>query len=83
MALVEAVFGEFHHQVKNLRRDLFADTFGLGTLHELFPIANDDIHLLFPHGFAEIVGFGHLESRHRRGDEHNLLLIDDNAVSIF
>jgi hypothetical protein len=54
----------------------------LRPLDELLPLGRHDLLLLLSHGASQDVGFAERVSGHRRGDLHDLLLVDDDAVGL-
>ena len=82
VALVEAVAGEGLDLVPEVRRLLRRHASAGGAVDELRLHLGHDVGLLLAHGLAQRVRVGHAEARHRHGDQHHLLLVDDDAVGL-
>ena len=83
MRLVKAVLPEFLDQVVDVLGDALRYLARLCSLEELFLHRVDDLHLLLSHRLPELVGLREAEAAHDLGDEHHLLLVDDDAQRIF
>ncbi|KAF5032541.1 hypothetical protein DSECCO2_616190 [anaerobic digester metagenome] len=83
MAFIEAVFGEFFHQVEDFRGDFPGNTVLDGAFNKLFFVTGNDLLFLLAHGFSEVIRLGQFKPRHVGGNTHHLLLIEDDAVGIF
>ena len=89
MGLVEGIFGEIHHFPVNLQSHLFRNPPADAARHPFFRISVDEVvpfffhHslLLFAHGPAYQVAAAHGVAAQIPDDLHDLLLVDDAAVS--
>ena len=80
---VEAVPGEFRHQVENLL-GLFGGNLSHGASgQEFFALRRHFGVILFAHGAAQNVRFAERKARQAVGDLHDLFLIEDDAVGFF
>ena len=78
--LVEAVTGEFLHQVEDIAGNLFVDALLRGAGDENLPLLGHLLGLLLAHGAAQQVGAAQRVAGHILGDLHHLFLVDDDAV---
>ena len=80
---VEAVAGEFGHQIENAL-GLFRRNFVRGAAgQEFLALRGHLVAILLAHGAAQDVGFAEREAGQAIGDLHHLLLIEDDAVGLF
>ena len=81
--LVEAVAGEFFHQIENADGFLVGNFIFLAAGKELGALGGHFFFFLLAHGAAENVGFAEGEAGQAIGDLHDLFLIEDDAVGFF
>ncbi len=82
MALVEAVAGETFPVIENGFGDLAINAVFYRPFHKLFMVLGNFVFLLFCNGLAELVGLRGFVTRHVHCQEHDLLLVNRNAVSL-
>ena len=78
--LIEAVAGEFFHQVEDAHGFLFGDFVFLAAGQEFGALRGHLFFFLLAHGAAEQVCFAEREAGQAVGDLHDLFLIEDDAV---
>ena len=82
MGLVECILGEFLPVLPDLVQSLFRVPVLHATFHELALEVHKDVDLLLPHGLAEPVRITLGEAGQFLGQEHHLLLVDRDSVSV-
>ncbi len=82
VALVETVAGEGLDLVPQIRGLGARHAAAGGAVDELLLHLGHDVGLLLAHGLAQHVRLGHAEAGHLHGDQHHLLLVDDDAVGL-
>ena len=82
MRLVEAVAGEFGHQIEDVLGLVFGDVVLLGPGHELGLLLVHDLGIFLAHGPAQDVGIAQGVAGQDVGDLHDLLLVDDDPVGL-
>ena len=82
MRLVEAVFGEFFHQVENFVGLVLVDVVFFRAGNKVDAFLGHGLGFLFTHGAAQQVGPAQRVAGDDLGDLHDLFLIDNNAVGI-
>ena len=88
MGLIEGVFGEIRHVVKDLVGRLFVDAVGRTALYSLFlvavneilPLPGHNVRLFLGHGTAHQVAPSQGIPGQVPDDLHDLLLVHDTAV---
>ena len=80
---VEAVSGEFGHQIKNLFGLLPGNFPYRAARQKFFALRRHFLAILFPHRAPQDVRFTQRKSRQAIGDLHHLFLIEDHAVGFF
>ncbi|CRQ25772.1 hypothetical protein PAERUG_E16_London_17_VIM_2_04_14_00132 [Pseudomonas aeruginosa] len=78
--LVEAVAGEFFHQVEDVAREVGIDAVVLATLDETAALLGHFLGLLLAHRPAQHVRATEGIAGHDLGDLHHLFLVQDDAV---
>ncbi len=80
MGLVEAVTGEFLHQVEDVTRQIGVDIVSGATLNETATLLGHFLWLLLTHRATQHVGAAQGIARHHLSNLHHLFLIQDDAV---
>ena len=80
VALVEPIERELGDQVAEPLGPAAFDAVFQAAFHEIAPVLGHDRRVFFAHRLAQRVGFAQGKSRQCVGDEHDLFLIDDDAV---
>ena len=82
MGLVERVVGERQDGVPQCLDRALREPVGLHTLGETLELLLQHLALLLAHGLTQNVGSGQRVAGHLLRDAHDLLLVDDEAVSL-
>ncbi|MNM80078.1 hypothetical protein D3C81_920280 [compost metagenome] len=81
VGFVEAVTGEFFHQVENVTGEVSVDIVGGATFNETAALLGHFLGLFLTHGSTQHVRTAEGVAGHDLGDLHHLFLIQDDAVS--
>ncbi len=83
MSFVEAITGEFLHEIKNIGGRPLVDAARGRTLHEDLALLGHLLGFFLAHGTAQDIGASERVAGQHLGDLHHLLLIENHAVRRF
>ncbi len=82
MRLVEAVTGEFLHQVEDVAGQVLVDALARTPFHEAGALLGHLFRLLLAHRAAQHVGLTQRIAGQHLRDLHDLLLVENHAIGI-
>ena len=80
MGFVEAIAGEFLHQIENVFRKGFVDAVVFAAIQEELLLLGHFFGFFLTHGTAQHVGVAEGVARHHLSNLHDLLLVKDNPI---
>ena len=83
MTLIKTITGKFGHKFKNPCCQGIMHSLLNSALNKISLVFLHDFRFLFSHRLAQIICLGKREPAHHLGNLHHLLLIDNNAISLF